>query len=129
VQRIDDVIRTAAGRLRQLAAFDPPQSAIAVNDVNFCQFGGAPMLGRMRKTRELKDRLFSEMMRRFGVTQRPDFGTAEGAMLHTAAARCIHCSKAARCKEWMEETAGAEGADEFCPNVAVFASLGRRARH
>ena len=86
------------------------------------------MFGRMRKTRELKGRLFGEMMRRFGVTQRQDYGDVEGTMLHTAAARCIHCAEAARCRAWMEQTTGTEGAAEFCPNAETFAGLAGRPR-
>jgi hypothetical protein len=86
------------------------------------------MFGRMRRTRELKGQLFGEMMRRFGVIQRQDYAFAEGVALHTAAARCIHCGEAARCKEWMESTTGTEGASDFCPNAQTFATLGRRAR-
>lgn len=81
----------------------------------------------MRRTRELKGRLFEEMLRRFGVTQRQDYGHVEGAMLHTAAARCIHCGEAARCKAWMEQTEGVAGAADFCPNAAAFTCLARRA--
>jgi hypothetical protein len=84
------------------------------------------MFGRMRRTRELKNRLFGEMMHRFRVTQRADYGYAEGAMLHTAAARCIHCTAAERCKAWLAADSGTEGAADFCPNARVFATLGRR---
>jgi hypothetical protein len=50
-------------------------------------------------------------------------------MLHTAAARCIHCTEVARCKAWLATSKGTEGAADFCPNAGVFAALGRRARH
>jgi hypothetical protein len=85
------------------------------------------MFGRMRRIRELRSQLFGEMMRRFGVTERQDYGYLEGTQLHTAAARCIHCSEVARCKTWMEQTKGTEGAAEFCPNASTFAALGARA--
>jgi len=66
------------------------------------------------------------MMRRFGVTERQDYAYLEGAKLHTAAARCIHCSDVERCKSWMEQTTGTEGAADFCPNAATFEALATR---
>jgi hypothetical protein len=87
------------------------------------------MFGRMRRTRELKRQLFTQMKQRFGVTQEADYGSAEGAMLQTADARCIHCTEVARCKAWLATTDGTEGAAEFCPNAGILATLGRRARH
>jgi hypothetical protein len=86
------------------------------------------MWGRMRRTKELRSQLFGAMMRRFGVTERLDYGDVEGTKLHTAAARCTHCGEVARCKAWMEQTTGTEGADEFCPNAATFAALSARPR-
>jgi hypothetical protein len=91
-----------------------------------CLKGDSAMFGRMRKTRELKARLFGQMMQRFGVSQNPDYGQFDGARLQTAAGRCIHCGAAARCKEWMETTTGTEGASDFCPNAQTFAALSRR---
>jgi NADH dehydrogenase/NADH:ubiquinone oxidoreductase subunit G len=84
------------------------------------------MFGRMRKIRELRGYLFGEMMQRFGVTERPNFNHLDGMKLQTAAARCIHCGEVARCKTWMEQTTGTEGADAFCPNAGTFAALGAR---
>ena len=84
------------------------------------------MFGRMRRARKLRSQLFGEMMRRFGVTERQDYGYLEGTKLQTAAARCIHCSEVGRCKSWMEQTTGTEGAEAFCPNAGVFAALGAR---
>jgi hypothetical protein len=86
------------------------------------------MFGRMRRTRELKRQLHAEMKQRFGVTQQEDYGSTEGTMLQTAAARCIHCTEAARCKDWLANTTGTEDAADFCPNAGMFATLGRRAR-
>jgi hypothetical protein len=86
--------------------------------------GGFTMFGKMRRARS---QLFGEMMRRFGVSERPDYGHLEGAKLQAAAARCIHCSDAARCKTWVEQTSGTEGAEEFCPNAGTFAALADRA--
>lgn len=84
------------------------------------------MFGRMRRSRELRSRLFGQMLERFGITRRNDFALTDGGALYTAAARCIHCSAVDRCKNWMETTSGTEGADEFCPNASTFAGIGRR---
>ena len=86
------------------------------------------MLGRMRRSRELRSRLFGQMLERFGITRRNDFAFSDGGALYTAAARCIHCPAVDRCKSWMETTAGTEGTAEFCPNASTFAAIGRRDR-
>jgi hypothetical protein len=87
------------------------------------------MLGRMRRTRELRSQLFGEMLQRFGLTQRCDYASPDGAMLQIAAARCMHCRTVEQCKLWMAQTTGTEGAEEFCPNAATFAALASRPKH
>ncbi|MCC6946210.1 MAG: hypothetical protein IT539_00450 [Bradyrhizobiaceae bacterium] len=84
------------------------------------------MLGRMRRTRELRSELFNQMMQRFGVQMHGDYAYPEGTALHTAAARCIHCIQAKRCKAWLAMTSGTEGAADFCPNAAFFTALAGR---
>jgi len=86
------------------------------------------MIGRMRRTRELRNELFGRMMQRFGAPQSADDVYPEGAMLRIAAARCIHCTETRRCMAWLTETTGTQGASEFCPNAATFAALAARAR-
>ena len=86
------------------------------------------MFGRSRRKRELKSRLFGEMMRRFDLNEHGHFSLADEKLLRVAAAHCTHCQATEQCMAWLAHKNGIEGAFEFCPNAGAFADLASRPR-
>ncbi|TCT08408.1 hypothetical protein EDC22_10984 [Tepidamorphus gemmatus] len=81
------------------------------------------MFERLMANRERHARLMGEMMRRYGTLQGDTITICEAMSLERAARRCMDCGSVEVCARWMEQTEGTDGAERFCPNAKLFASL------
>jgi hypothetical protein len=81
------------------------------------------MFERLIANRERHARLMGEMMQRFGALQGDDVTISEAMSMERAARRCMDCGAVEDCERWMEQTEGTDGAERFCPNAKLFASL------
>lgn len=67
-----------------------------------------------------------EMMDRLDVDPVKLARTAGGDAYAEARTRCLHCTDARACLDWLEADAGASCAEpEFCPNLALFRTCRR----
>ena len=81
------------------------------------------MISRMLKRQDQRSRLFGEMLHRFSGDTTRDMTMSDGFTLAKAISRCRNCGATERCEDWVANSEGTEGADEFCPNAETFRQL------
>lgn len=81
------------------------------------------MFDQWVESRERRARLMGEMMHRFGALQHHTPTIGEAMAFERAVRVCMACGAVRECESWMAETEGTAGAERFCPNARLFASL------
>jgi hypothetical protein len=71
---------------------------------------------RVRRQHELMDRMMGRLNVDSAFASRVDGGLA----WYEARAKCIFCSSAPQCREWLAASTPSQGPHGFCPNTEFF---------
>jgi len=67
--------------------------------------------------------LMNRVLGRLGIPQVMAARHDKGRAIHEARTRCLHCSKEAECRQWLETSGSRPPPPGFCPNAVLFRKL------